>query len=498
MTPLTAPVTSFLSALVGLPHVIVSPKGYSASGANYSSITNDGAAFGPDTPSTTTSGIAEAIASLPVATPSITNPVPGGGVVFLLATAPFIVSSTIVVPTNVVIVSEMYAGVAYGTKLSQPTSFIQPPGTGTPLVDVIQFPDNSCKNGMIGVALVGNASGALIHRMGARQSFLVDCYADNTYSTGSGVITDAPATGNGVNSEDNTASRCFFRGVKRAIGIGTGDGTQQSNDCTWWDITAEVPSGSANNVVEAVEGGNQQFYNFYSRGGTTGAIFSGPASYKIIGGELANTSAGTTGSSTSAQIASISGGDWLFKDLTLTEGSVTMSGGTLRLVGVKVNTPPGVSPAYSVGPLTVAGGPAFIDRDCDLSGLAKTSTGIVVGLGGEVYLEPQFPLWDPAVVIHTPTTGNVHPSNPAAPSPYAPASASFVGGPPAAYTNTRRNLQMLVMSGGSTISQITLNGGTNVLPTTMPLCLVLRYMDTIAVSIGAGGSLPTAVVWDLS
>src|ERR1700683_783965 len=145
--------SAFLPTWLLSPRTSVSPKGMVAAFPNNSSIPNDGAEFGPDTlaggaayqlgpPYSTTSGIAEAIASLPT----------GGGAVFLLPTQVFPVQTQIQVPSNVVLLSDMYGGQADGQVVSPPAAYIQPPAPpSTVLANVIIFPDSSSKNGFVGV-----------------------------------------------------------------------------------------------------------------------------------------------------------------------------------------------------------------------------------------------------------------------------------------------------------------------------------------------------------
>lgn len=478
--------SAFLPAYLVSPHVLVSPKGvqFGTGSANYSSILNDGAAWGPDTlqnatsptqygpPYSPTSGIQEALNSLPS----------GGGAVFLIATAPFRVSGQISLPTNAVLRSEMYGGQNPSTSPSPPLSSINYSGSAS---DAVLVPDNSAKCGLIGVAIIGAATNALVHRRGCRQSFFIDCYIDNSSSTGSGTILDSPATGNGIVCDDNTASRCFIRGTKRAIGIGIADGTLHPSNSTWWDILGEV-SGAGNNVVDGAAGDNHQFFNFYSRAGTTGAIFSGASGFKIVGGELLNSAATTTGSSSSKQVALISGGDWQFRDVSITAGSVNATAGNVFFHAVRVNSPPS---GKSVGPFAFNGATLslYIDRECNLGALG--AAGLKVGSATtNVYLDTTFPSWDPSTVLSPSGSAAIHPSSPSSPPPPAPVALPF--------TNTQHNLVALMMYGGTDVTAVLMNGSpAGINQTTGPWFFLLRYRDSVVV---AAGIPPNAAFYEVT
>jgi hypothetical protein len=360
--------------IAGRPYLTVSSKGTAQTG-----ITNNGADYGPDTSGTTTCGIQEAITGLPGS----------GGIVFLDSDDGSYfgqysaVTGQISVPSNVCLMSGMFGGEAYGVVVKVPPSYIK--YTGSTSQDALVFPDQSAKNAMIGVAIVGVTTKALVHRIGTRMNVIRDCFIQNTGSGSSAGYGEQIDGSGGHNAEDNQMEDSYVEGQLAAIQIGTTSESQHSNDSTWFNVTAENPSGGT--VINHVNGGNHQFVNFYSRGGGS-PTFSTVGNLQIYGGEML-TSGGV--------MFQISGGtNTCIANMTMSAGNIKVTNGQVTFRQVYANT--------GTGTISISGGGAkvYVEDSCDF-GHASFSIS-----AGELHLPRDRIRWDPQTNL-TQTGGSVFP-----------------------------------------------------------------------------------------
>jgi len=394
----------------------------------------------------------------------------------LIAKGVFTVSGQIIVPGNVRLFSDMFGGEKYSAiRVPSPSKIHYTGSSGY----AILVGNNSDSSGTIleGLTIDGTAANALIRVQGTRDLRIINCYVDNgsTASTAYAIECDG--------GSDNTEhclvekSQFFANSAGGAIGIGINDAGMHCNDWTWYFVTAE--NYGTGPVVDGQFGGNHQFFNFYSRQGNASAILSGAASIKLIGGELLN-------NNSAGNIATISGGDWIFRDLTMTQGKITATGGTVSFHRVKVNA--------GIGAFTFNGASVFIDRYCDLTNLG-TGNLIIGGNSTDLYLDTRNPLWDIASELSVSGSGRVHPSDPT--NPPSPGSISSAAWP---YTNNVSNLRCVVITGGSFVT-VKLNGtavASSALSVPIACTLVLRYKDQISISLGSGGANPTGSFYDIT
>jgi len=328
-----------------LPYVTVGPDEY-------------GWAFGPlVNPTSTTSGIQEALNYVSAA---------GGGTVYIspvtllgAAAGAYTVTTTITVPTNCCLKSDMWGGGEFGPHLNAPGSYISPSGTGFSVFGgstngtVLYIGSNTVTTvsnaGIEGIAILSAIASAnlsnVVQMSGARNCFVRRCCIASTATNVNAIQHDGwgspavtPTVGNGEHCKFENS---YFAG-DNAIQIGISGEFGKPNDSVWEDIdfdgylsgltTGSSPTISAGHQgLLLVEGGQIQFRNMYCRTQPTGSgvqvkISGGNSQW--YGGEQDTTSSGSNMWSMGGGNMYMFGGSW-------TAGKIVQSGGTLAAIGFK-------------------------------------------------------------------------------------------------------------------------------------------------------------------
>jgi hypothetical protein len=322
--------------------------------------------WGPGTPHTTTGGIQEAITAL-------TTGGNAGGTVDIEANTIYNISTTIYVPSNIDMESNMAGGETPSVTPIYPAGYLNyTPATGTCLAYVATASPGLSKAYLRGVAVVGHTSGPLVRRSGCRQVHFEDCYVFN-YS-GPGLMSDGNNTP-GLNTEDCNVKRLYVVGIP-AIQIGwdlPSAEPMHCNDCTWDDVTAEAPGFSVttgNYVLDVLHGKGHLFKNFYSR--SAGPLVHLDAGTGALAGSITLRGGEFLAGGTTPTAIQIDGGVVALEDLTLGSGNINLAGpssgnmiATLRLRGFRATG----------GAIVVSGGILEADRFSDLTGATVTKTG---------------------------------------------------------------------------------------------------------------------------
>jgi|GEM_PF-2169811 len=350
--------------VAGRPYITVSPLGLIN---GLSGLSNDGADFGPDTPSTTTCGIQEALNAA----------APLGLDVRLIARGVFNITGQLVLPSNTRLLSDMFGGEAYAVAKTPSPSKIHYTGSSSYAILVGNDSDTS-GSVLEGLTVDGSAANALIRVQGARDVRISSCYVDNasTASTAYAIECD----GGNHNTEHCLVEKCqfFANSAGGAIGIGIHDGNQHCNDWQWNFITAE--NSGTGPVVDGLFGGNHSFTDFYSRGGGSPVFNARGGSFKIRAGELAGTA--------TFQLKVTAGSSKVVvEDVSWTSGGVNLTAGTVDFRGVIINTGGCNANTWT---LNGSGGGLRVsfEATCDFRN-AATGSGTSAGIqfqGGELYL----------------------------------------------------------------------------------------------------------------
>jgi hypothetical protein len=355
------PVAGPLNPLSGVP--TISPVGVN-SGLGIV-VTNNGSNFGPDTPSTTTSGIQEAINYLSGK---------GGGVAYLIPNnGNFQTSATIVGASNVTLLSYMGGGEIFGPAGLAPAASIQTSvGTGIIFTTPTAGGADSARIQLLGLAFVGTGAGPIVRYTQTRQSV----FQGFVQSSAAIAFQIDGAT---HNSEANYINPSFFQGAP-AIQIGAAAETQHANDTVWEGVIAEAPgfnAGAGVSIVKvATQGGNHQFHNFYSRSTTSAAngicfdLTAAVGGYVLLdGGEMLTSGTGL--------FLSMAGGTFGVVNGTSTQGGFTITGGTLEFLNWTFQT--------NAIPITVSGGIVRMDRFCQIGAAGSITWSVTAG---SVYITP--------------------------------------------------------------------------------------------------------------
>jgi hypothetical protein len=215
--------------ITGLPFVTVSPVG-TAQGLP----TNNGANYGPDTPGTQTDGLQEAIDAISNSTGSSSTG--GGGLVQLLAGAPFRPSVPIVLYPGVMLKGLEYfprsvAGSPTYTLTGIPS--IQPTGTGD-TIQTTQYPEGGTENvtnasiTVIGLEVYGTGSpgSSAIHMSNTDHCAVVGCDVKSCYNgitfdvispTGAGEGGYSTISNNSIATYDNYGVYNLFNTQMRIV-----------------------------------------------------------------------------------------------------------------------------------------------------------------------------------------------------------------------------------------------------------------------------------------
>jgi hypothetical protein len=355
--------------VLGLPFVAQSAIGIATAGVT---VENNGAEFGPDTPGSTTTGIAEAVNAA-----YNTNIVD----VYFIPNGISNFNDTITLNTPIRLRSAMLNGNPYGPPPSPtlPSSYLNYTGNvdGIRVYDSPSVPTgySLCTKVILdGICVVANTQGAslgsAVHFAGGqRRCALRDCFlVNNSTSTNSfGYLMDTQLIAK--NGEDNSAWNTDFYGNYAAVGLGISDVGQNTNNCYWYFCTVGSQNTGSNGYgVYQNSGGQHIWTGFYDR---SNAVSS---SYRINGGSA--TLYGMEQQNRNGYTIDVEGGDLELSVSRLTEASgpgVLVNGGNFLLSGH--------GNASGGAKITINGGSAWYSQEYNSSGNLS-----IHGSGGTLYL----------------------------------------------------------------------------------------------------------------
>ena len=197
----------------------------------------------------------------------------------------------ITLPSEFSIQGNEYYGLGYAafaTPATPPTyiNFTNVTGDGFVVTGTgIQTSGNSIN--IIGVNILINSTGIGVHLAGGERNFTASSvFVWNSNAT-AGSYAFGTDTTIGPNGEDNLVFNCSFFGNYGAFEMGVGDLSGASNDCLYVDLQ----TGGVTYGINAVDGGNNTFINWYDRSNCTTCLNMATAvgAIDLIGGETRNT-----------------------------------------------------------------------------------------------------------------------------------------------------------------------------------------------------------------